>query len=286
MRQVLTLIVLLTVFHCIFGKTVNVPQKGLEQMERHTLLSYASYCGEASLRKWDCYWCNKTTPITVTEYVEKATDYSISGFIGHDRENVYVVFRGTKGTKLDSWLTNLHASRELDWPPTVNGSHVHRGFYLAYIDHLANKTLEAVRKLAHLGKRIKVMGHSRGAALGLLAATHLSVNGFLGKVDWMGFGTPRVGNTVFAEWFRRIVPNAIRVVHKRDPVTRLPPMALLGFRHVTQEVWFDEDRKPKICSNHIGDDPDCSVTVWFPWLFDHFGYLGHDKRSGKAHGCD
>ena len=54
------------------------------------------------------------------------------------------------------------------------------------------------------------------------------------QVSYFGFGTPRVGNGRFADFFDRTVPDAKRVVNGRDPVNKLPPP--VEYRHVSQEM--------------------------------------------------
>jgi hypothetical protein len=123
---------------------------------------------------------------------------------------------------------------------------------------------------------------------------HLSLNGFQGKIEWMGFGAARTGNDVFHKHFNRLVPNSIRVVNKKDSkkyvhlflvVTRLPPI-ILGFRHVLREHWFEKDsRSYKLCSATDSEDPTCSKSFLVPSITDHLQYLDHDMRDGHGDGC-
>lgn len=198
---------------------------------------------------------------------------------------MFLIFRGTKAHSIESWLVNLRTSQERNWPENVRGSAVHKGFYEAYME-IAPKVLDAVRRIAPQGKRIKIMGHSRGGAFGILAAAHLVQNGFAGRVDWMGFGIPRTGNREFSDYFKTIVPNSLRVVQAKDIVSRLPPSILLGFRHVTREVWFEKKDGPyKLCSETNAEDPTCSKGVLIPNIFDHWLYMGLDMKEGVLRGC-
>lgn len=60
------------------------------------------------------------------------------------------------------------------------------------------------------------------------------------KVWVATFGSPRVGNSVFAAFFRQSLPWSVRVTHGRDMVVHLPPhtpqAGILAYHHVAQEV--------------------------------------------------
>lgn len=52
------------------------------------------------------------------------------------------------------------------------------------------------------------------------------------------FGSPRVGDVKFSEWFQKYLPNTdkFRVTHGHDPVPHLPPHNF-GFNHVPHEIF-------------------------------------------------
>ena len=51
------------------------------------------------------------------------------------------------------------------------------------------------------------------------------------------FGSPRVGNKEFGDYFITNVINSFRVVNYKDIVPHLPPFGL-GFFHVGVEIWM------------------------------------------------
>lgn len=188
----------LFIFSFSFNKT------NIEVMRENMFLAYTSYCPENLIKNWNCYWCRKSAgKITVSDYIIHSTDKAVAGYVGYNDKNIFVIFRGTKLLSIETWITNLRATREKDWPENVPGSHVHKGFFEAYSD-ISEKVLEAVRKLAPQGKRILILGHSRGGSLGALAAVHLSRNGFQGKIDFMAYGMARVGNEAFSNYFNTV----------------------------------------------------------------------------------
>lgn len=70
-------------------------------------------------------------------------------------------------------------------------------------------------------------------------------------------GSPRVGNRIFATFYRNQLPLTTRLIHNRDLVPNLPP-ADAGFYHVPNEVWIfdiivnsaaEVISKPIVCRN-------------------------------------
>ena len=134
--------------------------------------------------------------------------------------------------------------------------------------------------------RVRITGHSLGASLASVCAIHLHQRGvFLDSA--VTFGSPRTGNSVFADWYHRVIYNftryPFRVTHYRDPIIHLPPYGLSGlhFHHVAREVFFSkqEGDSHKICDGS-GEDHTCSLG-WtpIPSSRDHLNYMGMELGS-------
>jgi predicted lipase len=67
------------------------------------------------------------------------------------------------------------------------------------------------------------------------------------------FGSPRVGNNKFSQFFSTIIGNSFRVVHYRDIVPHLPPKDL-GFHHISREVFYAEDNSSYTVCDSTGED--------------------------------
>jgi hypothetical protein len=80
-------------------------------------------------------------------------------------------------------------------------------------------------------RRVRLTGHSYGAALAVLCAVDLQYNFPDRDYEVALFGCPRVGNGAFARSYNRRLFKTLRVENGNDIVTRVPP-ALLGYRHV------------------------------------------------------
>lgn len=95
------------------------------------------------------------------------------------------------------------------------GVSVHRGFYEQF-----KGIMPQVDKLyrGHLagGGTLLCIGHSLGSAVAALAALYYGQL-YPGKVSYVGFGTPRVGNGEFVKLFNSVIKSPVRVANGRDP---------------------------------------------------------------------
>ena len=163
------------------------------------------------------------------------------GFLAIEPKGVLIAFRGTEPTKVRDIITDVNLAKGLfvTWAP-LPGLRVHRGFKLAYYK-VRQQVFDAIKSIKP--QHVYVTGHSLGRALATLAALDIALRatGKLGKrifpsirqVTMYNFGSPRVGNTVFAAFYRSVVPDSYRLVVPFDPVTRVPPSGhLLLYAHV------------------------------------------------------
>jgi hypothetical protein len=89
-------------------------------------------------------------------------------------------------------------------------------------------------------KTLRISGHSLGAALGTLLAIDVSGNDLFTSPTVYTFGSPRVGDKVFAGTYDDLVPTSWRVSNLNDLVPHLPPQ-LAGYTHVDAEVPINSD---------------------------------------------
>lgn len=127
-----------------------------------------------------------------------------------------VVYRGTQGMK--DIMTDLRYNDVK--MPTVDAN-VHEGFYAQYTSVEA-AVRESIDSLRESFDTLIVTGHSLGAALATLTAPAL-VDAYPNKkVELYTFGSPRVGNDKFVEYFRSRVQVVFRIANFRDPVALIP----------------------------------------------------------------
>lgn len=197
--------------------------------------------------------------------------------------NVAVLsFRGTE-KKLEDWLTDAQAEQIADPAKVIPGA-LHKGFTTAF-NSVAADIVATLIPLQRAGVKIHVTGHSLGAALASLAALHLEARpettGAVATVHT--FGSPRVGDPVFAAAFERAFRGrSYRFVNNEDIVTRVPPPDLpfgekiLRYEHVGEMKFIDAQGKLmgdvsfmfrllNFTTNALGDVKDAVATT----LKDH-----------------
>lgn len=155
-------------------------------------------------------------------------------FVAGSNEAVIVSFRGTEKNLAD-WFNNTKVV--LTGGPL---GMIHEGFGLALAD-VWSKLLDAVKDYQDKGQGLWMTGHSLGAALATLA-TAKYIERATPVRGLYNFGSPRVGNGDFAKNFNaEFREKTFRFVNHHDIVTRVPPRLFLGYRHVGQVYYFDDD---------------------------------------------
>lgn len=212
-------------------------------------------------------------PLTgfVPVYSVNDTAHDTQGYVGYDssKSAIVVSFRGSES--IQNWISNLDAILT-DYPP-CSGCRVHKGFYRAEQSSV-NAVISEVKTLKqkYPSYSVVVTGHSLGAALATLVSVDLKAAG-LGPVRVFTFGSPRVGNTEFAEWYSATIADHSRVTHHKDLVVHSPMHE--RFTHVNGEWYEPSDAVPvglDPCSGY--EDKDCSYQWHITSVDDHLWYLG------------
>ena len=90
------------------------------------------------------------------------------------------------------------------------------------------------------------------------------------------FGSPRVGNDIFFEYFKTYGIYSKRITHHYDIVPHVPE-EFLGYEHVNNEIWYDETNEHfSICDDYMHEDPLCSnscAPTKCTSTSDHLNYL-------------
>lgn len=155
-------------------------------------------------------------------------------------KTVYIAFRGTDSAR--DWATDFRfCKKKIPYDNTASKIRVHGGF----IDMYKNPEVrDAIRYfLPKEAEKVRVTGHSYGAALAVLCAVDLQYNFPEKDFEVVLFGCPRVGNRAFAQSFNRRVFKTFRVENGNDIVTKVP-FAWMGFRHVGIRVAVGPPRLP------------------------------------------
>lgn len=141
--------------------------------------------------------------------------------MGPFNTEVLIATRGT--ATLADWITDANIAVQVG----PGGLPVHAGFHETWKSFAAD--LHAFFR-DHNPSRVHCVGHSLGGALATLSADFVSSRG-IAAVELYTFGSPRVGDGIFAQSLtRRVQATSIhRVLHPSDPVPMIP---LFPFWHL------------------------------------------------------
>lgn len=149
-------------------------------------------------------------------------------FLRREGEVLQIAFRGSNS--LRDALTDLQFWKKcIPYDNTASKIRVHTGFINAYKDKAVRPRIQAL--VAPGVHRVRITGHSLGAALAVLCAVDLQYNFPDRDFEVALFGCPRVGNAAFRDSYNRRVFKTLRVQNGNDAVTKIP-FAFMGYRHV------------------------------------------------------
>jgi len=233
-------------------------------------LSAAAYCDSKTYlsRSYKGYSSGFVATYSISNVLN-----DVQGFVGYlsSKSQIYVVYRGS--TSIIDWLDDLDAI--LTTYPSCSKCEVHKGFYSAEQAVIAS-VLSNVQSLIKRfpSYEVVVSGHSLGAALATLTAMDFLSAGIT-NVRLFHFGSPRVGNTAFANYASSKLIDHNRNTHYKDIVPHCPMHE--RFTHISGE-WYE-----KVETFHsLGDlvecqgneDPSCSYQWSLTSIDDHMHYLG------------
>jgi pimeloyl-ACP methyl ester carboxylesterase len=180
------------------------------------------------------------------------------------------------------------------FPGAPSSAWVHGGFANAHLDTGA-AILAAVKGLLKTTGYTKVatVGHSLGGALAELDALMLRLNlPSSVAVNAVTFGTPRVGNQAYANFFdSKLLGNFVRINHEFDPIpvrtsrlyvelctepAQIVPGRGLGFVHPSGEIHMFGDGDAIACPGQDDATDELCTISYVPNIFeadllDHLG---------------
>jgi len=253
--------------------------------------SYDYKYGNASLWHSEVTYCDPSAYLSrtyigytssfVPTYLIEDVGSSTYGYVGYQPSlsAIFVTFRGSED--INNWITNLQATT-VEYS-LCSGCEVHKGFRAAeqivYPNILAQ--VQALRA-KYPSYQVICTGHSLGAALATLTAFDLQNSGIT-NVRLFNYGSPRVGNTAFANWASANTKVQItRCTHYKDMVPHCPMHE--RFTHVAGEIYEDlhTGGTLKDCSGE--EDPTCSYQWSITNIDDHLLYQGLTMGSGGCAG--
>lgn len=143
-----------------------------------------------------------------------------------------ICFRGSNEVR--DWIDNFMISRRKIYHSGDFYGKVHKGFY-RYYKNLQEIVLSHIQKFINSeeyqqkDKEIVFCGHSSGG-YSVLAAFEASFLENCPQISVYTFGSPRIGDRLFAKNFEERVRRCYRVVNGQDPVPLLP--SKIRYKHV------------------------------------------------------
>lgn len=146
----------------------------------------------------------------------RARSCGADGFVAERDGTLYVVLRGTQLNRFEDLIADLTAISE----KKRGAWRVHAGFTKTFERHEVKDRLEKL--LVNRSGKVVFTGHSLGGAMATLAAASFGKAGD----PLITFGSPRVGDPVFAADLKRKGLKIDRYVLCCDIIARLPPKRL------------------------------------------------------------
>lgn len=239
-------------------------------------LAQASYCDVDT--NWDCAVCDND--VILEKVIENNGAKALVGF--HEKYNaLFVAFRGSEN--IENWIDDIQI--KLIYPYEWKCVGVETGFYkvFAYLfDDISDNLWELSNK--YNTTDIMTTGHSLGSIATILAFEIFYYMPHLNVISLTTFGSPRIGNPDFSEMFSLTNIPSTRVTHYYDIVPHLP-QKILGYKHISQEVWYNKENTDYIIC-HGSEDPNCSnscAPLDCTSFDDHMTYI--DVNMGSSGDC-
>ena len=160
----------------------------------------------------------QSCPVYITSPVESQED--AQAYFWVSRDTMYLAFRGTS-SKQDFMADGKVIPHPLILAPTTPTIKVHKGFYDQYTS-IEEQILSCITTYEQTMKNLVVCGHSLGGALSQLACVILKTKYPSLGITCHTYGSPRVGNRLFAETLTKCVDANVRVTNRNDPVPMMP----------------------------------------------------------------
>jgi hypothetical protein len=227
------------------GATTALTEEQVNELIPFAHFARASFCSAATTQVWKCGEACDAEPQTEPLLAGGDDQLIPNFFVAFDPPSKSIVV-AHQGTAPKNFLSVSNDIRLLLVTPDQNrfpgteekGIKVHEGFEATFA-----RTADQIRTVVedNLKKknatRVRVTGHSLGAAIGLLEAMSLrTVLDPSVTIETVLFGLPRVGNQEFADLVDATDINLKHVVNNQDIVPQIPPQ-FLGYRHPAGEVF-------------------------------------------------
>lgn len=257
---------------------------------KHVLKDFAKLCNIAYLSNDEVHEHFTSRPFNKEEHSsvfyncdEEPKLYSCARdsqmYVCHYNGMLSITFRGTESARdIITDLNIIQVKMPIKYMMENNQPEVHWGFYNQFseLKPEIDEIIEEYRETNNnFNKEIIFSGHSLGGALATIAALNYGMEYPDLQVNCVTFGSPRVGDEKFANYFNKIVKNSYRFVNDNDPIPCIP--TAWRYQHVKGCVWLHQDQVMN------------EITVWRGWRFFKnyvLSFLGLGYDASQDHNCD
>ena len=212
-------------------------------------ISQSTYC--VIDNNFDCKTCSRSN-IYEKIYSNKG-ELAIYGYNTKYKMN-FIGFRGSSNIK--NWITNIQFDIIYPYGESIG---IEKGFYNLFCS-LKNDIYNDINLLVdkNNNNNIIITGHSLGGAISTLLSFDVLYNNLPYNVYLITFGSPRVGNKNFVEYFNKYKIYSKRITHYYDIVPHLP-QSFLNYQHIPNEIWYNLDNSYyQECDDSENEDISCS----------------------------
>jgi hypothetical protein len=149
--------------------------------------------------------------------------------------DVLIAIRGTEG--ILEWIHDAEFG-QVPCPFLAGAGQTEDGFTTMYeslrtgAESDSPRVVNALAKLPfpHPVSSVTICGHSLGGALATLLGLDVAANTVFNEPAVYSYGSPRIGDSLFASTYNQVVKNSYRIANRLDIVPALPPPA--DYEHV------------------------------------------------------
>ena len=197
-------------------------------------MSAIAYENVLAIDAWRCKICDKYKINQPNAFLNLSS--GVVGFTGYSASlsAIIVSFRGADN--INTFIQDLKTAQSIY--EKCENCQVSRNFYALYqtVQATVLKNVENLHRL-YRSSKIYVTGHGLGGTFATFAA--IDINELYQNTDAVYvFGSCRVGNQAFANYYTKNIPESYRIIHYADVVPHLP-IATAGYAHAGWEMWYE-----------------------------------------------
>ncbi|KIY53141.1 alpha/beta-hydrolase [Fistulina hepatica ATCC 64428] len=245
----------------------------VEAWAPYTQFARATYCDISTVATWSCgdsCTANSDFVVTLTGGDGGAVPHYFVGW-WPSGSSIVVAHEGTDPTSLESDLVDIDVVKvslsTTLFPGVSTSVQAHEGFVTAHAA-AASTILAEVNSLMteYSTSSITVVGHSLGGALSELDGLFFALNIPSASITVRTYGTPRVGNSDFADLIDSKTPDFTRINNEHDLIPILPPQSW-GYEHPEGEIHIVNSSEVLACPGIENTEEGCTIAT-VPTILD------------------